>query len=51
MCRSTSSCDELGEDDPVGWFEAEDEWDEVDVKMQQCRVSQVRNNENGLTQA
>uniref|UniRef100_A0A7M4EG06 Zinc finger ZZ-type and EF-hand domain containing 1 n=1 Tax=Crocodylus porosus TaxID=8502 RepID=A0A7M4EG06_CROPO len=38
--RSTSSCDELGEDDPVGWFEAEEEWDEVDVKMQQCRVSQ-----------
>ncbi|XP_027737886.1 zinc finger ZZ-type and EF-hand domain-containing protein 1 [Empidonax traillii] len=38
--RSSSSCDELGDDDPIGWFEVEEEWDEVDVKMQQCRVSQ-----------
>uniref|UniRef100_A0A8C3ST43 Zinc finger ZZ-type and EF-hand domain containing 1 n=1 Tax=Chelydra serpentina TaxID=8475 RepID=A0A8C3ST43_CHESE len=38
--RSNCSCDELGEDDPVGWFEVEEEWDEVDIKMQQCRISQ-----------
>ncbi|XP_067393967.1 zinc finger ZZ-type and EF-hand domain-containing protein 1 isoform X2 [Emydura macquarii macquarii] len=38
--RNDYSCDELGEDDPVGWFEVEEEWDEVDVKMQQCRISQ-----------
>uniref|UniRef100_A0A8C3E3W9 Zinc finger ZZ-type and EF-hand domain containing 1 n=1 Tax=Corvus moneduloides TaxID=1196302 RepID=A0A8C3E3W9_CORMO len=38
--RSNCSCDDLGDDDPIGWFEVEEEWDEVDVKMQQCRVSQ-----------
>ncbi|XP_068021477.1 zinc finger ZZ-type and EF-hand domain-containing protein 1 isoform X3 [Melanerpes formicivorus] len=37
---SSCSCDDLGDDDPIGWFEVEEEWDEVDVKMQQCRVSQ-----------
>ncbi|OPJ78770.1 hypothetical protein AV530_003532 [Patagioenas fasciata monilis] len=44
--RSSCSCDDLGDDDPIGWFEVEEEWDEVDVKMQQCRISQVRNHEN-----
>lgn len=48
MCRSSCSCDDLGDDDPIGWFEVEEEWDEVDVKMQQCRISQVRNGENPL---
>ncbi|KAL8198844.1 UNVERIFIED_CONTAM: Zinc finger ZZ-type and EF-hand domain-containing protein 1 [Gekko kuhli] len=38
--RSGTSRDELGEEDPVGWFEMEEEWDEVEVKMQQCRISQ-----------
>ncbi|XP_030328587.1 zinc finger ZZ-type and EF-hand domain-containing protein 1 isoform X3 [Strigops habroptila] len=38
--RSSCSCDDLGDDDPIGWFEVEEEWDEVDVKMQQCRISQ-----------
>nr|XP_056720968.1 zinc finger ZZ-type and EF-hand domain-containing protein 1 [Euleptes europaea] len=37
--RSGTSRDELGEEDPVGWFEMEEEWDEVEVKMQQCRIS------------
>ncbi|XP_053130784.1 zinc finger ZZ-type and EF-hand domain-containing protein 1 isoform X2 [Hemicordylus capensis] len=37
--RSDASQDELGEEDPVGWFEMEEEWDEVEVKMQQCRIS------------
>jgi len=41
----------LRDDDPVGWFEVEEEWDEVDVKMQQCRISQVRNHENPLAQS
>uniref|UniRef100_A0A803Y0W4 Zinc finger ZZ-type and EF-hand domain containing 1 n=1 Tax=Meleagris gallopavo TaxID=9103 RepID=A0A803Y0W4_MELGA len=38
--RSSCSSDELGDDDPIGWFEVEEEWDEVDVRMQQCRVAQ-----------
>ncbi|XP_013928811.1 PREDICTED: zinc finger ZZ-type and EF-hand domain-containing protein 1-like [Thamnophis sirtalis] len=37
--RSSTACDELGEEDPVGWFEMEEEWDEVEIKMQQCRIS------------
>uniref|UniRef100_A0A8B9J2G1 Zinc finger ZZ-type and EF-hand domain containing 1 n=1 Tax=Amazona collaria TaxID=241587 RepID=A0A8B9J2G1_9PSIT len=37
--RSRCSCDDLGDDDPIGWFEVEEEWDEVDVKMQECRIS------------
>uniref|UniRef100_A0A6J0V4H1 Zinc finger ZZ-type and EF-hand domain-containing protein 1 isoform X1 n=1 Tax=Pogona vitticeps TaxID=103695 RepID=A0A6J0V4H1_9SAUR len=37
--RSNLSRDELGEQDPVGWFELEEEWDEVEVRMQQCRIS------------
>uniref|UniRef100_A0A8C7E9K7 Zinc finger ZZ-type and EF-hand domain containing 1 n=1 Tax=Nothoprocta perdicaria TaxID=30464 RepID=A0A8C7E9K7_NOTPE len=38
--RYSCSGDDLGDDDPIGWFEVEEEWDEIDVKMQQCRVSQ-----------
>lgn len=41
-CRSSTSRDELGEEDPVGWFEMEEEWDEVEIKMQQCRISKVK---------
>ncbi|XP_063002745.1 zinc finger ZZ-type and EF-hand domain-containing protein 1 isoform X1 [Elgaria multicarinata webbii] len=37
--RSGTPRDDLGEEDPVGWFEMEEEWDEVEVKMQQCRIS------------
>ncbi|KAM6163683.1 zinc finger ZZ-type and EF-hand domain-containing protein 1 [Rhynchocyon petersi] len=37
--RIGCSSDDLGEDDPVGWFELEEEWDEADVKLQQCRVA------------
>ncbi|XP_033027640.1 zinc finger ZZ-type and EF-hand domain-containing protein 1 isoform X1 [Lacerta agilis] len=37
--RSSTPRDELGEEDPVGWFEMEEEWDEMEVKMQQCRIS------------
>ncbi|XP_033924712.1 zinc finger ZZ-type and EF-hand domain-containing protein 1 [Melopsittacus undulatus] len=38
--RSSCSRDDLGDDDPIGWFEVEEEWDEVDVQMQECRISQ-----------
>ncbi|XP_069849507.1 zinc finger ZZ-type and EF-hand domain-containing protein 1-like [Dipodomys merriami] len=33
------SSEDLGEDDPIGWFELEEEWDEIDVQLQQCRVA------------
>uniref|UniRef100_A0A8D0GHU4 Zinc finger ZZ-type and EF-hand domain containing 1 n=1 Tax=Sphenodon punctatus TaxID=8508 RepID=A0A8D0GHU4_SPHPU len=39
FCKNSSPSDELGEDDPVGWFEVEEEWDEVDAKVQQYRIS------------
>ncbi|XP_044939088.1 zinc finger ZZ-type and EF-hand domain-containing protein 1 isoform X1 [Mustela putorius furo] len=40
--KSRAGCpsEELGEDDPIGWFELEEEWDEADVKLRQCRVAQ-----------
>ncbi|XP_016056433.1 PREDICTED: zinc finger ZZ-type and EF-hand domain-containing protein 1 isoform X4 [Miniopterus natalensis] len=37
--RIGCSSDDLGEDDPIGWFELEEEWDEAEVKLQQCRVA------------
>ncbi|KAM4842992.1 zinc finger ZZ-type and EF-hand domain-containing protein 1 [Thomomys bottae] len=37
--RTGCSSEDLGEDDPIGWFELEEEWDETDVKLQQCRVA------------
>nr|KAF6459904.1 zinc finger ZZ-type and EF-hand domain containing 1 [Rousettus aegyptiacus] len=37
--RISCSSDDLGEDDPIGWFELEEEWDEADVKLQQCRIA------------
>ncbi|XP_036610416.1 zinc finger ZZ-type and EF-hand domain-containing protein 1 [Trichosurus vulpecula] len=37
--RVGGSSADLGEDEPAGWFEAEEDWDEVDVKMHQCRVA------------
>ncbi|EHB05788.1 Zinc finger ZZ-type and EF-hand domain-containing protein 1 [Heterocephalus glaber] len=37
--RIGCSSDDLGEHDPIGWFELEEEWDEADVKLQQCRVA------------
>lgn len=41
VCRAGCPSEELGEDDPIGWFELEEEWDEADVKLRQCRVAQV----------
>ncbi|OXB78873.1 UNVERIFIED_CONTAM: hypothetical protein H355_011278 [Colinus virginianus] len=47
--KNRSSCSsELGDGDPIGWFEVDEEWDEVDVRMQQCRVAQVQQKECGL---
>ncbi|XP_059525021.1 zinc finger ZZ-type and EF-hand domain-containing protein 1 isoform X1 [Myotis daubentonii] len=37
--RIGCSPDDLGEDDPIGWFELEEEWDEAEIKLQQCRVA------------
>nr|XP_015223248.1 PREDICTED: zinc finger ZZ-type and EF-hand domain-containing protein 1 isoform X1 [Lepisosteus oculatus] len=37
--NSTSQRSELGEDDPVGWFELEDDWNDVEVKLQQCCIT------------
>lgn len=39
--RIGCSSDDLGEDDPIGWFELEEEWDEAEIKLQQCRVARV----------
>ncbi|XP_073471151.1 zinc finger ZZ-type and EF-hand domain-containing protein 1 isoform X2 [Aquarana catesbeiana] len=30
---------DIGESDPVAWFELEEEWDEVDIRMQQCKTA------------
>uniref|UniRef100_A0A673GUP3 Zinc finger ZZ-type and EF-hand domain-containing protein 1-like n=1 Tax=Sinocyclocheilus rhinocerous TaxID=307959 RepID=A0A673GUP3_9TELE len=27
------------EDEPIGWFEVEEDWNDVEIKLQQCRVS------------
>ncbi|XP_055983422.1 zinc finger ZZ-type and EF-hand domain-containing protein 1 [Sorex fumeus] len=37
--RIGCSPDDLEENDPIGWFELEEEWDEADVKLQQCRIA------------
>ncbi|CAL1573897.1 unnamed protein product [Knipowitschia caucasica] len=29
----------LSEDDPIGWFEFEEDWNDVEIKLQQCRVA------------
>lgn len=29
------------EDEPIGWFELEDDWNDVEIKLQQCRVAKV----------
>ncbi|XP_076867897.1 LOW QUALITY PROTEIN: zinc finger ZZ-type and EF-hand domain-containing protein 1 [Brachyhypopomus gauderio] len=36
---SSSGAPELKEDEPVGWFELEDDWNDVEIKLQHCRVS------------
>lgn len=29
------------EDEPIGWFELENDWNDVEIKLQQCRVAKV----------
>lgn len=29
------------EDEPIGWFELEEDWNDVEIKLQQCRVAKV----------
>ncbi|KAJ0004268.1 hypothetical protein NQD34_010482 [Periophthalmus magnuspinnatus] len=29
----------LSEDDPIGWFELEEDWNDIEIKLQQCRVA------------
>ncbi|XP_069827246.1 zinc finger ZZ-type and EF-hand domain-containing protein 1 [Dendropsophus ebraccatus] len=37
--RNSKQVPESGESDPVAWFELEEEWDEVDIRMQQCKTA------------
>ena len=30
------------EDQPIGWFELEEDWNDVEIKLQQCRIAKVR---------
>ncbi|XP_061104197.1 zinc finger ZZ-type and EF-hand domain-containing protein 1 isoform X3 [Conger conger] len=30
---------ELSEDEPIGWFELEDDWNDIEIKLQQCRIT------------
>uniref|UniRef100_A0A8D2ZEM8 Zinc finger ZZ-type and EF-hand domain containing 1 n=1 Tax=Scophthalmus maximus TaxID=52904 RepID=A0A8D2ZEM8_SCOMX len=36
-CGSISSSQ--SEDEPIGWFELEEDWNDVEIKLQQCRVA------------
>lgn len=29
------------EDEPIGWFELEDDWNDVQIKLHQCRIAKV----------
>lgn len=29
------------EDEPIGWFELESEWNDTEIQLQQCRVAKV----------
>uniref|UniRef100_A0AAY5EHD3 Zinc finger, ZZ-type with EF hand domain 1 n=1 Tax=Electrophorus electricus TaxID=8005 RepID=A0AAY5EHD3_ELEEL len=34
-----SGATEVREEEPVGWFELEEDWNDMEIKLQQCRVS------------
>ncbi|XP_048874070.1 zinc finger ZZ-type and EF-hand domain-containing protein 1 [Brienomyrus brachyistius] len=38
--KESSKTTKLTEDEPVGWFELEDDWNDTEIKLQQCRVVQ-----------
>lgn len=29
------------EDEPIGWFELENDWNDTEIKLQHCRVAKV----------
>lgn len=37
------------EDEPIGWFELESEWNDTEIQLQQCRVAKVGPVLNDLT--
>ncbi|XP_056313919.1 zinc finger ZZ-type and EF-hand domain-containing protein 1 [Danio aesculapii] len=37
--QDSSRITESSEEEPIGWFEVEEDWNDVDIKLQQCRVS------------
>uniref|UniRef100_A0A671K948 Zinc finger ZZ-type and EF-hand domain-containing protein 1-like n=1 Tax=Sinocyclocheilus anshuiensis TaxID=1608454 RepID=A0A671K948_9TELE len=37
--RYVTSIDPSLEDEPIGWFAVEEDWNDVEIKLQQCRVS------------
>nr|DBA33358.1 TPA: hypothetical protein GDO54_001053 [Pyxicephalus adspersus] len=37
--RASGPSTVLDESDPVAWFELEEEWDEADIRMQQCKTA------------
>lgn len=44
VCRANRCGTDIDESDPVAWFELEEEWDEVDIRMQQCKTAKVCKN-------
>ncbi|XP_035382867.1 zinc finger ZZ-type and EF-hand domain-containing protein 1 isoform X1 [Electrophorus electricus] len=37
--QCSSGATEVREEEPVGWFELEEDWNDMEIKLQQCRVS------------
>ncbi|KAM9320058.1 zinc finger ZZ-type and EF-hand domain-containing protein 1 [Gastrophryne carolinensis] len=37
--RTNKPVTDIEESDPIAWFELEEEWDEVDLKMQECKIA------------
>ncbi|XP_049325560.1 zinc finger ZZ-type and EF-hand domain-containing protein 1 [Astyanax mexicanus] len=37
--HSSTRAAEMTEEEPVGWFELEDDWNDAEIKLQLCRVS------------
>ncbi|XP_036379295.1 zinc finger ZZ-type and EF-hand domain-containing protein 1 isoform X2 [Megalops cyprinoides] len=37
--KDNAKVGELAEDEPIGWFELEDDWNDVEIKLQQCRIT------------
>ncbi|XP_077152606.1 zinc finger ZZ-type and EF-hand domain-containing protein 1 [Ranitomeya variabilis] len=37
--RNSKPVTDFDDSDPIAWFELEEEWDEVDIRMQQCKIA------------